>query len=62
MNSPIKKWHEVVATQDHELLKSILSENVGTLTYLKGVISSPTKLIKITYIKRGIDNPIKETI
>ena len=28
MENPINKWHEVVANQDHDLLKSILAENV----------------------------------
>ena len=28
MENPIYKWHEVVANQDHDLLKSILAENV----------------------------------
>jgi hypothetical protein len=28
MKNPINKWHEVVANQDHDLLKSILAENV----------------------------------
>ena len=47
MNSPIKKWHEVVATQDHELLKSILSENV---IFYSPVVFTPQKGRDITYL------------
>ena len=47
MNSPIKKWHEVVATQDHELLKSILSENV---VFYSPVVFTPQKGRDITYL------------
>ena len=40
MKNPISKWHEVVATQDQNLLKSILAENV---TFYSPVVFTPQK-------------------
>ena len=40
MENPIDKWHEVVDKQDHNLLKSILAENV---TFYSPVVFTPQK-------------------
>ena len=47
MKNPISKWHEVVATQDQNLLKSILAENV---TFYSPVVFTPQKGRSLTLL------------
>ena len=47
MTNPLSAWHEVVANQNHKLLKSILSENV---IFYSPVVFTPQKGRDITYL------------
>ena len=47
MENPINKWHEVVANQDHDLLKSILAENV---IFYSPVVFTAQKGKKLTFL------------
>ena len=47
MTNPVAVWHEVVANQDHKLLKSILSEKV---VFYSPVVFTPQKGRDITYL------------
>ena len=47
MTNPLSAWHEVVANQNHKLLKSILSEKV---VFYSPVVFTPQKGRDITYL------------
>ena len=47
MNDPIEKWHKVLVSQDHSLLKSILAEEV---VFYSPVVFTPQKGKSLTLL------------
>jgi len=47
MQNPINKWHDVVRNQDHDLLKSILADNI---IFYSPVVFTPQKGKDLTFL------------
>ena len=47
MQNPINKWHDVVRNQDHNLLKSILADNI---IFYSPVVFTPQKGKDLTLV------------
>ena len=47
MQNPINKWHDVVRIQDHNLLKSILADNI---IFYSPVVFTPQKGKDLTFL------------
>ena len=47
MQNPINKWHDVVRNQDHNLLKSILADNI---IFYSPVVFTPQKGKDLTFL------------
>ena len=47
MQNPISKWHDVVGNQDHNLLKSILADNI---IFYSPVVFTPQKGKDLTFL------------